>query len=170
MQEINSFNIEQQSARTLLDLIIESDTDFLSKIKLVNNDQLLKIIDLFRDRSTTLSEMTMHLRSICLIPVAYDSEYLDELITEKTSSTIELVIKKIESMPIAFEWNEESVTELIKSVCKEFDIKTSYLAHIIRLSLIGKSDGPGMYKMLSVLSKDDVIKRLKKFRYFIIEN
>lgn len=163
-------NLDGLLAQEILDLIIKTvDNDFLNQVNQVPIEQLLKFTDLFKDRSRTLADMAMHLKSICFVPKSYDSEYLDELITDKTVPQMELLIKKLEALPVTFEWNEESVTEVIKAFSKEFDIKIAYVAHIIRLSLIGKSDGPGMYKMLSILSKDDVIKRLKKFRFFIID-
>lgn len=152
------------TSEEILNLIINENV-FENKINL-NREKLLTLIEIFRDRSKTLLKMCMHLNSICAVPTTYDSEYLDELINDNTAYHIEMLIKRLELSTI--EWNEESVTELLKSFSKEFDIKIAYIAHIIRLSLIGKSDGPGMYKMLSMLDRDDVIKRLKKFRSYIL--
>ena len=50
----------------------------------------------------------------------------------------------------------------LNKVAEELEISKGKLIHPLRLAVSGQSTGPGMFDLLFILGKDEVIKRIQK--------
>jgi len=56
---------------------------------------------------------------------------------------------------------KEEYEHALTKVAEELEVGKGKLIHPLRLAVSGQSTGPGMFDILSILGKDEVVKRIK---------
>ena len=64
-------------------------------------------------------------------------------------------------------FNVDEIKKMVQQLCKEQQMKLSLVAQPLRIAIIGKSSGPGIFDLMSILGKDFVIKRLQEFVHYL---
>ncbi|MGB2982145.1 MAG: glutamate--tRNA ligase, partial [Candidatus Zixiibacteriota bacterium] len=62
------------------------------------------------------------------------------------------------------------IEQALRGLADEMGIKPAALIHPVRLATSGTSTGPPLFDMLELLSRDEVVKRIKKVIEFIKTN
>lgn len=124
-------NLEYEKVQEYKDC--EYDKNFWEIIK-SNIDNLNEAEDWFKVLSTPL--------------------YIDEKI-KLTPSLKQLIFKHVPN-----KIDEEAWSEWTKKILEKYDIKPKELYTKLRILLTGKKFGPSMNKLLTLLSKDEIIKRI----------
>jgi len=165
LEWLNGIYIRQKDSKELLK-IIESDvnSDFRNKTSFFNNEQILKLIDLYKERSKTLLVLSEIIILLIKLPANYEKSAINEFVTEKTIYYLKELINELKSIN---DWTEATLSEKIKSLCKKLEIKLPNLAQPIRIALTGNITSPGVFELLAVLSKDESINRLNAFLEFL---
>ncbi len=60
-------------------------------------------------------------------------------------------------------FSEEAIEQVIRQLAEEKGLSAAKLIHPIRLALTGVSVSPGLFELMSVLGKQTVVRRLKRF-------
>lgn len=162
---VNGMYMRQANSQLLLDTIVSYvDTDFLGKIKGWNMDQILALIDLYKQRVKTVRELVDELCTLYKGPEQYNSSFLEQWITPESCQYLQLLIDRLEQQEY---FSVDALSLLIKSLCKELSIKLVKVAQPIRIALTGVGTSPGIFELLSILGKDESITRLQMFVTFL---
>jgi glutamyl-tRNA synthetase len=72
---------------------------------------------------------------------------------------MEILLGRLESVA---EVDERSLEEMFKEIVAQKNIKLGALAQAVRVALTGKSVSPGIYEVMRILGKEEVLKRLTR--------
>jgi glutamyl-tRNA synthetase len=162
LQWLNALYIREMADKEILQYIINwIDSDFEKKLFEWSNNQILSFISLYKERVKTLSELIDILVSLHQVPVAFNDEDLKQWRNPETIEHLKMVEKEFNNLVA---WNIESITSLLKGLTKTLNIKLPMLAKPIRLAITGKLDSPSIFELVFLLSKDESLKRIARFR------
>ena len=134
--------------------------DLQSTLSGWSSKNILRLIDLYKERTKTLKELIASLELLHQGPKDYDKAAIEKWVGEKTHEHIEKLIVVLEAKD-AFEHGQ--LAGAIKGLCKDIGIKLVALAQPIRLSLTGTSASPGVFELLEIVGKEESVNRLKNF-------
>jgi len=161
---VNSVYIKEMSSKDLLKAIIDIRDLFRLELKKWSDEQVLALIDLYKPRAITLLNIADDLKALYDGSTPYSIDDITKWITIDTRSHLEAVVKELVLM------GDESARDRIKKVSKEIGCKLVDIAQPVRIALIGKSDGPSVFELLSILGKGESVSRLHRFIQYIDEN
>jgi glutamyl-tRNA synthetase len=125
---------------------------------------LLLLINIYKQRAKTLKELVEDIKSLYEAPRAYVEEDIAQWITANTRSELEEMISFLNS---SHEFTADALSALCKEFAKTKNIKIVSIAQPLRIALIGKSSGPGVFDLMAVLGKHETIARVEKLVRFI---
>ena len=161
---VNSVYIKEMSSKDILKAITDLRDLFRLELKKWSDEQVFALIDLYKPRATTLLNIADDLKALYDGSTPYSIDDISKWITMDTRGHLEVVAKELVLM------GDEPVRDRIKKVSDELGCKLVTIAQPIRIALIGKSDGPGVFDLLSILGKDESVSRLHRFIQYIDEN
>lgn len=158
---LNSVYIKAKSASELCALInLNLELNLVTKTQLWSQVQREAAIDLYKDRSQTLCELVAGVMSLYDAPKNYDAESLAQWVTPQTKDLVHHLHLELESLQ---KFDKAFVQEFCKLFAKKQDCKFPVIAQPLRIALIGSSHGPGIFDMIEILGKDEVLARLQHF-------
>ena len=158
---LNSVYIKAKPAAELCALVNQNlEINLVAKTALWNQQQREAAIDLYKDRSQTLRELVAGIMSLYDAPKNYDAESLAQWVTPQTKELLDRLSIQFEQLS---GFDKAAVQEYCKAFAKEQDCKFPVIAQPIRIALIGSSHGPGIFDMIEILGKDEVLARLQHF-------
>jgi glutamyl-tRNA synthetase len=150
---INGLYIRSCTSTDLVQYIASAmDERFFDAMNLWSPEIICTVIDLFKERVTTIIQLMSDLK------IFYDGPSADSLknseiqLSPAVRTVLENVIHRIQ--------NEEWTASLLKEVALESGVRVAEIALPFRVALIGKTDGPGINDMVRVLGRVVVEKRL----------
>lgn len=125
-----------------------------------HSETLKKIIPLFKTRIKTLKELPDFSNYFFTRDYKYEKEGLDKyFIDQKVFEILEEVLSKIISSP---DFNKEIAEKIVRESAGENNVKSAFIIHPLRLILTGKTVGPGLFDIMHILGKEEVIFRIKR--------
>ncbi|MBN1549491.1 glutamate--tRNA ligase [Candidatus Babeliales bacterium] len=157
----NSIYIKETDAIDLL-AIIQRDVrpDFAQCVPRFSQEQQLKLIDIYKPRHATLSEIANEIIELYSPSQVLPKDALVEWATFENVTRLHAVQNLLQE---AASFDEESLHHLLKGYCAEYSIKFSLIAQPIRLALTGTPSSPGIYALLSCLGKEESLQRIGNF-------
>jgi len=130
--------------------------DFLPKD--YDKDYLKKVIELFKTRTTKLSDL-LERAYFCFKDDFDYSEEANQVLERK-------LIKEIASLKDVFlrieNFDCPTIENEFRQTAKNFGLKAKDLVHPVRVALTGKKIGPGLFETIEVLGKEKVVQRLDR--------
>jgi glutamyl-tRNA synthetase len=158
----------------------ESKLEWLNQhyIKNVSNDRLAKELEFFglvlsshdkkeilldgvKERAKTLKELADGINSIITAPSEYDEKAIKKFIKENTIETISKYMNILKE-------NKESLKSPVdfegisKPFVQENELKFPQFAQPLRIAIVGSTQSPSIYDVLSVVGVDEVLSRFDK--------
>jgi glutamyl-tRNA synthetase len=165
LQKLNWLNgvyIRERSAQSLLTYIEkEIDPVFSTCFSGWNHAKTFQAIELYKGRVFTLQELIQEVALLYKGPSAYDEADMRKWITERTSGHLDQLLQILKTIP---EFSSDALSQQIKELSKKLELKFAQLAQPIRMALIGKSSGPGLFDMLVLIGKKESIDRIAALR------
>jgi glutamyl-tRNA synthetase len=161
---VNSVYIRQATAEALCDSMVENiDSQFLTKLLPWKIDTVKRVITLYQERVKTIKFLAEEVVLVHSGPVisAISQEEMLKWVTQDTKAHIDQLIKVCESVQ-AFE--HDALASAIKTLAQSLNIKLVTLLQPVRLALIGKTAGPGVFDLLEIIGKGESIARLCALR------
>jgi glutamyl-tRNA synthetase len=161
---VNSVYIRQATAETLLDAIVEDiDSQFLAKLAPWEVVTIKRVITLYQERVKTIKMLAEEVLLVNDGPVisAISQEEKDKWITQDTKEHIDQLIKVCASITF---FNHDTLASAIKTLAQSLNVKLVTLLQPVRLALIGKTAGPGVFDLLEIIGKGESIARLGALR------
>lgn len=157
---VSSQKILAKKSSELLELINDFDSSWSSENR--NNDFLVKVIEIIKDRLKTLSDVKDH-SYFFKDPTGFDEDALKKCWKEPTSGIIDQFLSKLKKLD---EWNVKTIDDLIRQCVEELSIGMGRLMQPLRLALAGELVGPSMPDFMEILGKEVCSKRLENILEF----
>ena len=161
LQKLNWLNAEhlrkKSSAELLHDLKIEIQK---SKFKNQNysEEYLLLIIDAMKERVSFIREFIDNCNYFYESPSDYEQKSIEKNWKPETPEHL----KKLSSeFSVLVNPAKEDFEHALAKVAEELNVGKGKLIHPLRLAVSGQSTGPGMFDLLYILGKDEVVKRIE---------
>ncbi len=131
-------------------------------------DWLKKVVVSLQERSQTIEELVESSSFYFGLPVtAYDEAAVKKLFTK--IGIAGLLRKGATALQGVTEWNLENEEKAYRDLIEREGLKGGDLIHPTRLALTGKTVGPGLFEIVDILGKDEVVSRLNTAAAFIEE-
>ncbi len=161
VEKLNWLN-EQHIRRMSDDQIIEELRTYLQESgqpALLTGEGIAKqVIPLMRDRVTFIGDFVDKCRYFYEPPLTYDADGVKKRWKVETPGHLQTLAEAIGkvtgSTPADFE-------AALRQTAESLHVKPSELIHPLRLAVSGVSAGPGLYEILAVLGKDEVLRRIR---------
>lgn len=181
---LNGVYIRQKTAQEIK-IYIEKNMGFNFKENFANwNDiQILKLIELHKDRERNLSGLIDVLHALYVGPAGnmqkesmlvrdraqssealakdgYEESAIAEWVKEDTKKYLEALLKVLKEQE---DFTHDNLASVVKSLCKDLGIKLVQVAQPVRIALTGTSASPGVFEMLEVMGKIESLNRIENF-------
>jgi len=154
---LNGLYIRQEKPEILADLLLP----FLEQKGLRPRSQawLGEIVKTLKDRSKTLLDMANQAEFYFRSDFHFDEKAAKKHLTPNIREPLDMLIAKIESSP---ELDEKGLEEAFREVLTRKEIKLGALAQAVRVALTGKAVSPGIYEVMKILGREEVVKRISR--------
>ncbi len=155
---INGVYMRNTTDERLLE-IIESDVcpTILSDLPEWHQSTILLLINMYKQRAKTLKEIVDDIKNVYQAPKHYAATDIAQWILPETGQQLQQVRELLERQD---PFLSDEITGLIKNWTKEKNIKITAIAQPLRLALIGKTSGPGVFELMAVLGKHETMRRI----------
>ena len=174
---LNGLYIRKESEQQLLTSIIQDvDSQVQERLYKWSDQKICAAIALYKDRVKTLGELVSNLVVLHNGPyyshdhtdhighanqIGYDANDLDFCLgIDPNPSSILLALSEALGVNAINTWNLEVITQEIKRVALDKGLKLGSIAALIRVALIGKREGPGLFGMIYHVGQDESVQRL----------
>ncbi|MEG8945496.1 glutamate--tRNA ligase [Rosettibacter firmus] len=155
---LNGEHIRKKTVDELLPLL----KDELKKSKYASNnfsDEYLKlVISAMQERIDFVHEIITKSYYFFERPTSYEEKAIQKNWKPETTEHLKLLIETFEKLNNP---TKEDYENALNSVAEKLQINKGKLIHPLRLALSGTSAGPGIFDLLYILGKEEVIIRIK---------
>lgn len=165
LEWLNSVYIKEMSGQDIIEYVNKwMNFNFQSQFANWTNDQLVSLVNLYKERVKTLNELVSILQELYKEPSSFNNDELLAWKNEQTLNMLEMVEKEFVN---SVSWDLESIKSSMQEVAKNLDLKFPFIAKPIRLAITGKVDSPSIFELVYLLSKAEVLKRIARFKDFL---
>lgn len=131
--------------------------EYLKKEKIDYTVDVHKIVILLKERATFISDLWEQGNFFFQTPSTYDQKAIDKTVKPETAAYLTSVKELIASVD---EFSSEKLSAVIKGWISEEKIGFGKVMMPLRLALVGEMKGPDVMDILSVLGKEESLKRI----------
>ena len=153
---LNNFYIKKMKNKEIFDYI-ENYDEQLKNIDFFNQKELIELISIFKDRSSSLNEISSNVLQMTSLKKNFTNE--EKLILENFEKYKSSICDKFSSI---IKWDELSIENKIKEVIEYYQIDFKSIGQPLRLLITGSSFGPSLSKIIKVLGLQKTIKRINR--------
>ncbi len=158
LESLNAHYIRQADRDRLIELIRpQLERSLGHPIDDPGLERLNKGLDGLRQRTKTLLELAESALIYCRhgpLPISPAAAKL--LDPDATAHLKRLSIPLRALAP----WNEQNLESLLREYCEQSDIKFGKIAQPLRAALTGTTKSPGIFEVMNILGRDEVLRRL----------
>ncbi|MBU0528610.1 glutamate--tRNA ligase [bacterium] len=157
LQWVSGQHIIKKSANEILDNILTYDPNWQ---KSEDNDYVIKVIELMKDRVRSLRDMQNMTSMFFKDPKDYDVKAAKK---KWNDNSINELIEKFNNLLENIElWDTENIEIALRNLAESKNISAGKIIHPTRLALSGIGSGPSLFDMMQLLGKETCIRRLRK--------
>ena len=155
---INGVYMRNATDEHLLETIIKDVCPtFASDLPRWKHETFLVLINIYKQRAKTLKELVDDIKGLYTAPASYVQADIAQWIGASTMQELQEVRALLDKQPTI---SADSLNQLFKDWAKSKNIKITAIAQPLRLALIGKTSGPGVFDLMAVLGKHEVMHRI----------
>ena len=147
--------LQQQSDESLAKAFAPTLTE---KELVVDNDKLVRIVSLIKERANFVSEFWDLADYFFVAPTAYDEKAAKNW-KEDTPNVMQQLISVLENVG---DFTSANIETIVKDWMTQNEIGMGKVMQPFRLSLVGALKGPHLFDIVELIGKDETIKRLEK--------
>lgn len=162
LQWLNGVYMRQMSAADLYAYAVDCfrglHVEKLKAFYIVDQQKLFALIELYKERAHTVKELMDVVIMVGAGPITFNTQDLSVWIKPETADYIAqllLVYKKCDL------FDAENAKNGIKEVAQDNGLKLVELAQPVRIALQGSSSGPGVFELLTILGKEESLRRIE---------
>lgn len=154
---LNGLYLRQEKPETLAELLLP----FLEArgLKPRSMAWLAEVTKTLRERAKTLVEMAEQAEFYLRDDFQTDEKAQKKHLTPNIKEPLEVLVARLEATP---EMDEKGLEEIFKGIAEAKGLKLGAIAQPVRVALTGKSVSPGIYEVMAILGKEEVLRRLSK--------
>lgn len=157
---LNGVYLRGTSATDLTVYIVkELDPTFIEYLSQWDESSVALAVDLYKERAQTLCELIKEVFLLHDGPSSYTAADIEKWTDQETKGLLEKIIINLKQIT---QFTVPVLKQEIKQLSEQLKLKMVKLAQPIRIALIGKSAGPGVFDMLAVIGKSESIVRLSR--------
>ena len=123
-----------------------------------SEDYLYKVVELLKPRLHFFSELITYGYYFFEAPQKYDEKTVKKRWKEDSQK---LVLEFCDEISKLESFDAQSLEEALRRVAERNDVGGGRIIHPVRLCVTGTGVGPGLFEILELLGREEVIKRLK---------
>ncbi len=159
LEWMNGVYCKQLSAKACYEWIVADVMPDLSRVcHAWSVEQLITAVGLFKERVSIGQEMTQAIIQLYQGPLTYLQEDLAQWMSLEVRSYFEQLIKQFKDVQT---FDIHTVSTIVKELCATHALKLVTLAQPLRIALTGRTTSPGVFEMLTLLGKDESIRRMQ---------
>ncbi|HOI30186.1 MAG TPA: glutamate--tRNA ligase [Melioribacteraceae bacterium] len=156
---LNSEHLRKMNDHQILPLLkMEIQNSDYSGLKLTD-EYLLKVIAAMKERVSFVKEFITTCQYFYTSPVEYEQKSFEKNWKPETAGQMEKLIARFSVLENP---SKEEFENSLALTAEELNSSKGKLIHPLRLAVSGQSTGPGMFELLAILGKDEVIRRIQK--------
>lgn len=154
---LNGFHIRNKPNSDILPLFRKELINSKFSTNDFSDEFLLTIIEAMKERITFVKELIDNCNYFYEQPSGYD----DAIVKKRwKDDSVSLLKQFVDELSKITNENKENFETALKTVAENNECGVGRLIHPIRLSVSGVGIGPGIYDLLLILGKEEVIKRI----------
>jgi glutamyl-tRNA synthetase len=154
---LNGLYIRQERTETLAGLLLP----FLEArgLKPRSVAWLVEVIKTLQERAKTLVEMADQAEFYFREDFPIDEKAEKKHLTPNIREPLEKLLSSLEAAP---EIDEKGLEEIFKDLAAAKNLKLGAIAQAVRVALTGKAVSPGIYEVMRILGKAEVLRRISR--------
>lgn len=124
-----------------------------------SDEFLLNIIDAMKERVTFVREFFTKSYYFFETPTAYDEKTIKKRWKKDSPELLKKLRDEFEQLN---DPSKEDFEKTLKGLAEKLDVGLGKLIHPLRLAVSGEGQGPGVFDLLYIVGKDEVIKRINR--------
>lgn len=161
LQKLNWLNAEHLRKKNLEELL-SLLKDEIQKSKFMDQDYsddfLTRVIEAMKERVSFVKEFIDTCTYFYEAPTEYEQKSVEKNWNSETSEHLKKLEKEFASLNNP---TKEDFENALVKVSEEINVGKGKLIHPLRLAVSGQSTGPGMFDLLFILGKDEVVRRIE---------
>ena len=130
------------------------------------DEKLIKIVRELTQRAKTLNDIADSLAYFYADDITYDEKADNKFLTPEILPALEDISKRLASLN---NFTADTTKEVFETVLEERELKLGKIAQPVRVALTGGTVSPGIFEVMDILGKEEVLKRLQKATAHISE-
>lgn len=162
LQKLNWLNAEHLRKKTnseLLSLLKNEIAKSEFSNKSISDEKLLMIIEAMKERVTFVKDFIYNCLYFYVTPQDYDQKAIEKNWKEDSPQLLKSLAAEFSKLENP---TKEDYEKALVKVAEQFNVGKGKIIHPLRLAVSGQSTGPGMYDILYILGRDEVINRIYK--------
>lgn len=123
-----------------------------------DSDKVQKIVSLVRERANFIGDLWDQSYFFFVAPESYDEKTVQKRWKPETPAELEKLTVVLENIA---DFSPENTEEIVKNWIAESEYNLGGVMNALRLSVVGAPKGPHMFDILSIIGKEESIKRIK---------
>lgn len=132
-----------------------------------SDEYILKAVVTLQPRCSTLEELAASMNFYMSDQFEYEDSGVKKFFSPEIVPVLEEIADHIEKTE---KMDEKELEAYFRELSERTGIKLKMIAQPVRLALTGRTASPGLFEIMSILGKEEVIKRLKRARNYICAN
>lgn len=125
-----------------------------------DDEFLLKVIELFKERITFINELP-DMATYLFGPIpSFDEKFMKKQWKEGTT---EVMTKVVEMLSNHDDYSHDSLHDTVKAYAEANELKIGKIMNPLRLMLTGTGSGASMFDTIALLGKEESVKRMNEF-------
>jgi Glutamyl- and glutaminyl-tRNA synthetases len=138
-----------------------------SEIAKGQEDEIMtSFIKAYKNRANTINDLVSSCDSLFSDVINYDEASANKFLKQEILLPLEDVVVALKES----NWNQESISEALKSVCEKHEIGFGKIGQPIRIAVTGGTQSPSIDQTLILLDQERVIDRINAGINYIKEN
>jgi glutamyl-tRNA synthetase len=162
LEWVNGIYIRNASCNDLMKYIEQIDSAFVDSMLAVwEKPALEKLIELYKQRSTTLIELQKNIINFAVNPKQLNLTLISKWFNDNTKKLVSDFVEKLEHES---DGNHEDLLKVAKEICANYDEKLVNLAQALRLALTGTVTSPGVFELIEILGVQTSVTRINHLK------
>jgi glutamyl-tRNA synthetase len=123
----------------------------------VSDEYLTSVIKLMQERARTTNDFVDFASYFYAPPVTFEEKYKEKHWTPAAKENLQSILSEFRQS----DWSHTALEAVLRKEAETKGISAGKLIHPIRLAVTGQGFGPGLFELLEVIGKEQVISRIE---------
>lgn len=155
---LNAEHLRKKENKEILLMLKDEIINSSFNINDYNDDYLLQVISAMKERVSFIREYLTKSPYFFAAPVEYDRSSVEKNWKEETALQMQ---KLNEAFSLIKNPVNEEFESALSKIAEELNIGKGKLIHPLRLAVSGMSSGPGVFDILSIIGKEETLRRIE---------